>query len=619
MNDIDTRIRDAVGDLVRQAPAPVPFDQLDTATIPAPQGERRSPWLAVAAAAIALAGIGAVTWVAGRDDATPPATQPTPSVVETVAPPPTAGSTPGTTPHTVPDTVPGTSPTTPDATPAATAPDERPSVDDTALFPLPGEPEVTAFTAIAPSGSIDAAPGDIVAVTTDGDLWLHAGAFDPAQYGRPPQAPLRLVDLPDPRGAHDEGPGPNVVDSVAGFVNGALVYADCCEPVSGNLYAVSDAETQPTTRTHGLMSAADRSGRRWASVDPFGVTLLDYDTGRGHRRHVETGPDGSYQQFSSVVWSPDDTELWALGLTWDADGNGTAFLARYRADATLTELGRRELGPLDDTTYAYTTAGRLPDGTVVLTELRATGAPALHLLGNRGEPVDTDSGWNVPDGAYGLSVSPDGTTLAYVVDDVAYLHRAGQEPVEWGRDLRMVSFVTTPPQPTGRQCEVVNGWGPLDPAVFADLDGDGLSERVTMYADGPSVSYGICGSALAVEPLEQLMRAYTVVAVDVEGDGRTELFIGSPLDTEQPDVEQCGALYRLVEDARGARLTRFTESRCIGDTTGFGCVAVGGVAQPVFYERDGLTLTATLDDGTVLGTHTYSSEDELRSLFDLAC
>jgi hypothetical protein len=294
----------------------------------------------------------------------------------------------------------------------------------------------------------------------------------------------------------------------------------------------------------------------------------------------------------------------------------------------LAEIARRELAPSDGgvPTASHTFAGRLADGTIVLTEtsgglseVRATG---LRFLRPDGEDAAIESPWpTLPPEAQGVQVSPDGTTLAYTIDNTAYLLRAGQEPVEWGTDMRAVWFVTTPAMPIGTPCPEPepDGFGLIDGVPFADLDGDGLSERVMLRTDGPLHWVRACGTASAFADAEIYAAAAgsrTVVPVDIEGDGQAELWItNATFHGTSPDVP-CVALYR----AAGDTLEPTTENRCIGDV-GFACVAVDGVVRPVFYERAGDTLTAILDDGTVLGERTYQPGelDEMYSLFDLAC
>ena len=109
---------------------------------------------------------------------------------------------------------------------------------------------------------------------------------------------------------------------------------------------------------------------------------------------------------------------------------------------------------------------------------------------------------------------------------------------------------------------------------------------------------------------DERLDSVNLSAVDVESDGISELWL-TGADTD--GAGQCHTLLRL--DAGG--LSPIAERQC---EVGFACIAIDGAVQPVFYERDGLTLTAHLADGTELGTHTYTSDDEIPfSLFDLTC
>jgi len=607
----DDPIRDAVHRMVASAPPPVPFEQLDRST---PPPHSRRWWVAAAAGVIAVAGVAGIAWVTQRsDDQVSPATvPPVPTVTTTETAPATTAAPETTAP--VDTTVP---------TPVITPPDAPAD----GLFPVAGE--VQSFTAIAPSGSIDAAPGDMVTLSVDGDLYLHPGAFDPAQYGRSPAAPIRLVDMSDPRDVVLEGEGPNVVSSVGGFVNGALIYADCCEPVSGNIYSLAEPGGPRSNFAVGWSAAPDASGRRWATVNDYALQLLDFGTGRGYSRTLETGSE--HFHVGEVLWSADGAELWVLG--WSHSGG--VQLVRYTADSSLSEIERHVLTEPDGNvpTTSFSFAGRRADGTAVLTEIRQEGATvvsSLAFVGPDGNRAIVDPLWNLPGDATGLTVSPDGTTLAYTVDNTAYLLREGQDPVEWGTDISRVWFVTTPAMPIGiANCDP--GTDPYQaPWQYADLDGDGVSERVVVAVRDvngtPSYTVTTCGTGLEVTGPTVGSRdvPMTVTPVDVEGDGRTELWFGDGPGGSGMNVA-CMHLYWWADGTFG-QLPAETHG-CIGASsgtggdpdTGFGCVAVDGRVVPVFYERDGLTLTANLANGTVLGTHTYASEDELVGLFDLAC
>lgn len=631
MNDpLDDKLRDAVAQVARAAPPPVPFDQLDRERLggpvrPGSGSGRQRMWLAIAAGVIVVAGVGAVAWVGSRDTTTAPATipnaPPEPTSADTVVTPTTA---PVTTPGTMPATTPATEPVPTEPTePATTAPTATPEPTVQGLFPTAG---TESFTALAPSGAIDAALGDVVSLAVDGDLWLHPGAYDPPQYGRSPAEPIRLVDGEDPRVEHEEM-GPNVVSWVGGFVNGALIYGDCCEPVAGNVYAVSEPEGRPVNLSYGWSATPDVSGRRWAIVNDYSLQLLDYDTGRSYYRDMndrDMNEDGEYLNISEVIWSPDGRELWILG--WS---NAAGYhLIRYTADAALTEIDRHVLAESegDFPTSWFSYVGRLPDGTTVLTRSVHTGegsTSTLAFLAADGTLDERDAPWALPADALSVDLSPDGTTLLYTVDDTAYLAREGQEPIVWSDDIRAAWFVTTPAMPIGQPCPAPDGVDSpqlTDPPVFADLDGDGLSERITTRHDSPLVWYGTCGTPLAIPEL-QTTRGLTVNPVDVEGDGRSELWIS--------DGGGCGRLYGLTDGELGA----VSQEHCIGGTGGFACVDVDGAIRPVFYDIEyvggndvysatSAAVTARLDDGTVLGTHTYQlpeSEAAVSSLLDLHC
>ena len=58
----------------------------------------------------------------------------------------------------------------------------------------------------------------------------------------------------DPSVAVEEGPGPNVIDAVAGVVDGTLLFGECCEPVAGAVSAL----TAPGAQREGIASGRTR-------------------------------------------------------------------------------------------------------------------------------------------------------------------------------------------------------------------------------------------------------------------------------------------------------------------------------------------------------------------------
>lgn len=600
---LDQAIRAAIRDLVVAAPPAPTYAHLTDPTRDAAAGapDRRRWWAAVAAAAVVAVGLGALAYgLNSRDELTPATTPTVPAPAPSIAP----------TSTTIDSPSPTADPTTPDA--GTTAPSTPPTGAPTFpspnsdVFPEPGDAALTTQTAIAPSGSIDAAPGDMVTLGVDGDVWLHRGAFDPLQYGRPPEAATRLVDGDDVRNSEGEV-APNTPQWVGGFVNGALIYGDCCEPAVGNVFAVSEPEGPPAQISYGWSARADTSGRRWAAVSDYALTLFDYNTGRGVSRQLNLG--GDYLNVSEVAWSPDDTELWVFGQTLEQG----ASLLRFRADHSLSELGRVELGaaPGVSSPARLEFAGRMADGTTVLTQHGPDAATTLAtlFLDSTGQRRTEQSPWALPDGARQVQVSPDGTTLAVVTDDsTAYLVRSGEDPVEWATDVSAVWFVATPALPIGTaDCPTPDdpnraGW------TFADLDGDGVSER--LIVDGEDLVS--CGTPFS---LRTATTGTTPLAVDVDGDGRTEVWLG---DTENPDTK-CVSLWAVYGSDE---FVPTGPLHCIGPSQeGFGCVMLGRTPLAAFYEFTEDEAIARSTEGIELGRRSLSDWDpELApNLFDLSC
>jgi hypothetical protein len=106
--------------------------------------------------------------------------------------------------------------------------------------PAPGPTSTTTTPATMTTIPTGELPEVFAGVTTDGRLVVVDVATGQE---------LRELDrLGDPTVSHDpeDGPGPNVIDSVDVTADGQVVYSDCCEPAAGNVYAIG-LDGSPTT------------------------------------------------------------------------------------------------------------------------------------------------------------------------------------------------------------------------------------------------------------------------------------------------------------------------------------------------------------------------------------
>jgi len=183
----------------------------------------------------------------------------------------------------------------------------------------------------APTGNLQVHNGDMFLVHADGDLWLHPGLLDSQ-----PSAPVRLVDMGDPRIPVTEGEGPNTIENVAGEVGGAVYFSDCCEPIAGDVRAATASNTvQPFGFGSSLVLSPDRT--RLASSNTFGLQMWDLSKGSSTYRDLNTTAPQIHPW--DLIWSADGQRLIMLYL----DEHGAALLPY----STTDELIPGEAVPLD--------------------------------------------------------------------------------------------------------------------------------------------------------------------------------------------------------------------------------------------------------------------------------
>jgi hypothetical protein len=293
------KIRDAVHHLVQAAPQPRPLP--DTAPAPLPS-TRSHRWVAIVGSGVVIAGgaVAIAAWPSGESEA-PVVSQNTFSVS------PPASIVPGTT--VAPPTQVGPSSSAPSipapstSAPASTVEQTQPSTAP------PGE--VTTYPVQIPAGQFAVAPDDLVITHLDGDLYWYPGALTET-----PGEPVLLVDMADPGIEPEEGPGANVIDAVAGTVNGSFVYGTCCEPVSGNVFALDAVAAQPTPLAPGYWPVLSPDGTRLATLNFYSLEVWDLAGGQRTSRAIDVDPNlGNAQQ---LVWSRDGSALFTL--RFDEDG-----------------------------------------------------------------------------------------------------------------------------------------------------------------------------------------------------------------------------------------------------------------------------------------------------------
>lgn len=297
-------------------------------------------------------------------------------------------------------------------------------------------PGVTETTDVAvPTGTINAGPGDVVGAHVDGDLWYHPGLL-----GTAPGEPFRLAELRDPRDPVTEGPPPNQVDHVAGVYDGAVIYGDCCEPVSGNVLAADAPDSERIPVASGYTPVLDPTGTRLASANAFAFTVTDLASATRWTLMLNAGSDDT--------GSPVD--VW--GVTWTADGSGLVLLTSNQSGYALTPLTGAvplQLGepvPVDiafDPTLSrqVTLAGTAADGAIAVAVVETDGTAPTTVRIHQPDTLIEDISRRIELPAGTSSVRVTGDELLWVDGDTLWHRAAGAEPQPVSEAIRAAWFV----------------------------------------------------------------------------------------------------------------------------------------------------------------------------------
>lgn len=290
---------------------------------------------------------------------------------------------------------------------------------------------------VVPQGSIRAGADDLIVLKNDGDLELHRQALTGRTSAR-----ITLIDHVDPRLPVSEGPGPNVIDDVAGVINGTLVFGDCCEPISGTVAAVSQPGGPEIPVIAGYSPNLSPNGALLATVNDFAITVADIAQGTGRSLIVNQQPDAPYRNIRDVEWLS-ETEIAVLYWT---EPSGWAVTSYGAVTSTLTEQQTIELGVIGvgDFDQYIRFAGRGPGGELAVT-VGGTDDTRIRFFDPATLSELADFERTLPVGVDSVELADDGLGLLWADDDVVYyLPGAGPDAIAVSTDASAAWFVAGP-------------------------------------------------------------------------------------------------------------------------------------------------------------------------------
>jgi len=258
---------------------------------------------------------------------------------------------------TTPPATLGTATTT--TTPGTTTPDTT--------TPTTTTPTTTSLSIPIPRGDFSTHSGDLFVLGLDGDLEIVSDASA--------GPPTLVADYADPFGPVNEGPGPNVIDHVAGIVDGTVVFGDCCEPISGSIRVATDSDVVRTV-AGGYSPALSPNGTLLGIANDFQISQTAADPmGDGVFRSLNQDPRESHVNVADLTWSSmataaaGDDHMVLLG--WDDDGWWLFDVDQTTLDLTRAfQLGVPPVADAPETDLYF--AGHGPDAEVVVAVSDAT-------------------------------------------------------------------------------------------------------------------------------------------------------------------------------------------------------------------------------------------------------
>ena len=276
----------------------------------------------------------------------------------------------------------------------------------------------------------------------DGDLELHRRALTGRTTAR-----ITLVDRTDPRIPVDEGPGPNVIEDVAGIIDGALIVGDCCEPISGTVAIVTQPGGAEIPVLAGYAPNLSPNGSRLATVNDVAIVVADLDEGTARSLTINQDPSTPYQNVRDVEWLTDTT--FAV-LSWtDPSGYAVTTYDAAPVDAGSTANPPARRSPGSGGHRPVRPLRRSRTGRRARRRRRRTGPP-------HGSASSTRPHWTsavelertLPADVRSVELADDGLGLLWVDDAVVFHLPAGStDATAVASGARTAWFVTGPRLP----------------------------------------------------------------------------------------------------------------------------------------------------------------------------
>jgi hypothetical protein len=278
--------------------------------------------------------------------------------------------------------------------------------------PPPADPITVSVD--VPTGEFVRAPGDLVVLRTNGDLEYRPNALSPGNQA----PPIVLLDRADPRPEPHDGPRPNVVSDVAAFVGGSAVYGECCEPVSGNVFAVDAPGSDVGPLAVGYLTDRSPDGSHLATASDIQLSVIDVESGDGNGLVLQPTPN---QRISivDIEWADDDT---LMAIIFDGQDHRVVPYDAATLTASPIQMNLDPIGDLEAVRFV----GRAPGGDVVVATTVGSGSWDVLYFNPSNFEEDAQLHQNFPLSVSNIEIDADGLGQIWVDAGTLYYLGPGQ-------------------------------------------------------------------------------------------------------------------------------------------------------------------------------------------------